>query len=131
MAMFYNFFADTVTLFHAVFVLFVLFGGLGVLQWRRLAWVHIPAALWGAFIELSGWICPLTHLENYFRRLGGSASYDISFIEHYLEPILYPLGLTRNIQLVFGLTVLSVNLTIYYRFWKQSGTAIKRTQVQH
>ncbi len=115
--------ADLVLLVHACFVLFVLAGGLAVLRWRRMAWLHLPAALWGAAIELGGWICPLTYLENHLRRLGGGAGYNVTFIERYLEPFLYPLGLTRHTQLVFGLTVLLVNLAIYARLWSHRRTS--------
>jgi len=115
--------ADLVLLLHACFVLFVLAGGLAVLRWRRMAWLHIPAALWGAAIELGGWICPLTYLENHLRRLGGGAGYNVTFIERYLEPLLYSLGLTRHTQLAFGLTVLLVNLAIYARLWNHRRTS--------
>jgi len=122
--------ADLVVLLHASFVLFVLLGGLAVLRWRRLAWFHLPAALWGAIIELGGWICPLTHLENHLRRMGGGPGYGGTFIERYLEPLLYPLGLTRHTQLVFGVTALLVNLAVYARLWvnrrRQAGARTER-----
>lgn len=111
--------ADLVLLLHACFVLFVLAGGLAVLRWRRIVWLHLPAALWGVAIEMGGWICPLTYLENHLRRLGGGAGYNVTFIERYLEPLLYPLGLTRHTQLVFGLTALLVNLAVYVRLWSR------------
>lgn len=117
--MHYHFWADMVVLLHASFVFFVIFGGLAVLRWRRLAWFHLPAAMWGGGIELVGWICPLTYLENHLRRMGGGSGYSVSFIEQYLVPILYPLGLTRHTQLVFGLSALLLNLAIYARFWSQ------------
>lgn len=113
----FNLWADAVVVLHASFVLFVLLGGVAALRWRRLAWFHLPAALWGAIIELGGWICPLTYLENYFRRMGGGDGYGGTFIEHCLEPLLYPLGLTRHVQLLFGLSALLLNLAIYVRFW--------------
>jgi uncharacterized protein DUF2784 len=119
MVMNFHFWADMVVFLHATFVFFVLFGGVAVLRWRRLAWLHLPAALWGAMIELGGWICPLTYLENYLRRMGGGVGYGVTFIERYLEPILYPLGLTRHTQLVFGLSALLLNLAIYARFWSR------------
>ncbi len=115
----YQQWADMIVFIHATFVLYVLLGGLAVLRWRWLAWLHIPAALWGAIIELGGWVCPLTYLENHLRRLGGEAGYGVTFIERYLEPILYPLGLTRHTQLLFGLSALLLNLAIYVRFWSQ------------
>jgi len=110
--------ADIVLLLHASFVLFVVFGGLAVLRWRRVAWFHLPAALWGVIIELGGWICPLTYLENHLRRMGGGAGYSVTFIERYLMPLLYPLGLTRHTQLVFGISALVINLAIYIRLWR-------------
>ena len=113
----YYFWADMVVLLHASFVFFVLFGGLAVLRRRRIAWFHLPAAMWGVIIELGGWTCPLTYLENHLRRMGGGSGYDVTFIERYLEPLLYPLGLTRHTQLVFGLSALLLNLAIYARLW--------------
>jgi hypothetical protein len=114
--------ADLVVLVHALFVLFVVFGGLIVLRRRRLAWLHLPAALWGVAIELGGWICPLTYLENHLRRLGGGSGYSTTFIERYLEPILYPLGLTQRSQIFLGLTALFVNLFIYIILWNKRRT---------
>ena len=80
--------ADLVVALHALFVVFVLLGGLLVVRWPRLVWVHVPAAAWGVFIEFRGWICPLTPLENYLRQRGGSSAYQGEFIEHYLLPLL-------------------------------------------
>lgn len=107
--------ADLTVLVHVLFVLFVVFGGVAVLHRHWLAWLHLPAALWGMMIELGGWVCPLTYLENHFRRLGGGSGYSGTFIARYLEPILYPLGLTRHVQVVFGLSALFINLVIYAR----------------
>jgi hypothetical protein len=117
--MHFNVWADMLVLLHSSFVLFLLLGGVAVLRWRRLAWRHLPAVLWGATIELGGWICPLTHLENRLRRMAGGAGYDTTFIERYLEPLLYPLGLTRHTQLVFGLTALLINLAVYACLWRR------------
>jgi len=119
--MIFSVLADLAVLTHAMFVLFVVCGGLAVLRWPRLAWLQLPAALWGVFIELKGWICPLTYLENHFRRLGGEAGYGGSFIEHYLEPLLYPLGLTTRSQIMMGIGVLGLNAVVYvYLWWKCS-----------
>lgn len=117
--MFYHMLADLAVFVHTLFVLFVVFGGLGALRWPRLAWLHLPAAIWGSAIELGDWVCPLTYLENHFRRLGGEAGYSGTFIQNHLEPILYPLGLTRQSQAVLGLSALLVNLAIYARFWRR------------
>jgi hypothetical protein len=105
--------ADLVVAAHFAFVIFVLLGGLLALRWRRAALIHIPCAIWGFLIEARGWICPLTPLENRFRRLAGEAGYAGGFVEHYIMPILYPAGLTRTIQWVMASTVVLVNVVIY------------------
>jgi hypothetical protein len=121
-----NLWADIVVILHVSFVLFVLFGGLAVLRWRRLLWFHLPAAVWGAAIELGGWICPLTYLEVHLRRRGGGSGYSGTFIEHYLEPLLYPLGLTRHAQIVFGLSAILLNLVVYIHIWRDRHTSSGR-----
>jgi hypothetical protein len=105
--------AAAILTLHFGFVLFVVAGGLLVLRWPRLAWLHVPAAVWGALIEYSGWICPLTPLENSFRTRGGESGYSGGFIEHYIQPVLYPAGLSRGTQIILGSLVLLVNLTAY------------------
>ena len=115
----YALLADLVVLLHVSFVLFVLCGGVLVLRWPWLARLHLPAALWGVTIELGGWVCPLTYLENSLRRLGGESGYAGTFIQQYLEPLLYPLGLGRNTQFLFALIAFSLNLAIYARLWIQ------------
>ena len=105
--------ADLVLLVHAAFVLFVVLGGFAVLRWPRLAWIHLPAAAWGAVIEFAGWICPLTPLENRLRGLAGDAGYQGGFVEHYLLASLYPATLDRSIQVGLGLAVIAVNLVAY------------------
>ncbi|HEU0223930.1 MAG TPA: DUF2784 domain-containing protein [Steroidobacteraceae bacterium] len=107
--------ADAVLLLHLAFVVFVVLGGLLVLRWPRLAWLHLPAAAWGALIEFAGWYCPLTPLEKQLRALGGEAGYEGGFISHYLLPMLYPHGLTRGAQVVLGLLVVAVNAAVYAR----------------
>jgi hypothetical protein len=115
--------ADLVVVIHFSFVLFVILGGLLVLRWPWVAGLHLPAALWGVLIELTGWICPLTPLEQSLRQRAGGQGYSGSFIEHYLLPVLYPSALTRDIQLVLGSVALAVNLGIYaYVLRRRSGT---------
>jgi len=109
----YRALAGTVLILHLGFVLFVVLGGLLVLRWTRLAWIHIPAAIWGVLIEYTGWICPLTPLENSLRARGGEAGYSGGFIGHYIQPVLYPAGLTRGAQIMLGSLALLVNLTAY------------------
>lgn len=107
--------ADGVVLLHFAFVLFVVFGGLLVFRRPRLAWVHLPVAIYGIAIEWIGWVCPLTPLENRLRHAAGQAGYEGGFVEHYLLPVLYPAGLTPTVQWVLGGLVLAVNLVIYWR----------------
>lgn len=105
--------ADLVVLAHALFVVFVVLGGLLVLRWPRVAWLHLPTAVWGVLIEFAGWICPLTPLENALRTRGGGTAYTGGFIEHYLLPVLYPPGLTKTLQWVLGSFALVVNAVLY------------------
>ena len=109
----YRVLADLVVGLHFVFVVFVVAGGLLVLRWPKAAYLHVPAAIWGAAIEFAGWICPLTPLEKSLRRMAGQAGYSTGFIEHYILPVLYPSALTRNIQLLLGVLVIAMNIAIY------------------
>jgi hypothetical protein len=113
--MFYSFLADTVVVLHAIFVVFAVLGGFLVWRWKKVAWVHVPAAVWGALIEFAEWICPLTPLENWLRIRAGEAGYTGGFIEHHLVPILYPPGLTPTLQVLLGLLVLAINGAVYGR----------------
>ena len=111
--MIFRLLADLTVLVHLAFVLFAVLGGMLVLRWRRVAWAHLPTVLWAALIEFAGWICPLTPLENWLRRQSGALGYSGGFIEHYVIPLLYPVGLTRQVQIVLGLLVLAINAGIY------------------
>lgn len=115
----YRFGADLVLAAHLAFVLFVVCGGLLVLKLPRVAWLHLPAVAWAAFIEFSGWICPLTPLEVALRRRAGEAGYGGDFIEHYLVSLIYPAGLTRDLQMLIGALVLLVNVAIYWSLWRR------------
>jgi hypothetical protein len=115
----YRLLADAVLLAHAAFVVFVVLGGLLVLRWPRLAWIHLPVVTWGAGIEFAGAICPLTPLENRWRAIAGEQGYSGGFVEHYVFGLLYPEGLTRNAQLALGLLVLVVNATVYTVAWRR------------
>jgi hypothetical protein len=111
--MIYRLLADLVFLAHLAFVLFVMLGGIAV-WWRpKLAWLHVPAFTWGALIEFAGWICPLTPWEQSLRRLAGEQGYAGGFVEHYLFPVLYPAGLTREVQIALGVIVLVINVAAY------------------
>ena len=111
--MWYRVLADLAALAHFAFVLFVAFGGLLVLRWRKLAWVHLPAALWGALIEIGNWSCPLTTYENLFRRKAGMAGYGDDFIAYHLFRLIYPAGLTRGIQIAIAVFVFAINTAVY------------------
>lgn len=110
---FYRLLADLVVLVHFAFVLFVVLGGFLVARRRRVMPFHLAAATWAAFIEFSGSICPLTPLENRLRAKSGSDGYDSDFVAHYILPILYPEGLTRETQIALGTMVIIINLAIY------------------
>jgi len=105
--------ADAAVVLHVLFVLFALFGGLLVLYRRGFLWLHLPAAIWAVMIELFGWFCPLTDLENALRRKAGQAGYSGGFIEHYVLPVLYPAGLTREVQYALAAVALGINVAVY------------------
>jgi hypothetical protein len=109
----YRILADFLVVVHLAFVLFVVLGGLLVLWRFRIAFFHLPAAVWGVLIELGGWVCPLTPLEVRARVLGGQAGYTGGFVEHYIIPIIYPSGLTREHQVWMGIVVGILNLGVY------------------
>ncbi|MGH7620741.1 MAG: DUF2784 domain-containing protein [Gemmatimonadaceae bacterium] len=118
--MMFRLLADAVAFIHAAFVLFVIAGGLIVMRWHRAAWLHLPAALWGASIEFGGWICPLTPLENLLRARAGQAGYGGGFVEHYVLRALYPGGLTPEIRWVLGTLVVVVNGLAYALIWRSN-----------
>jgi len=105
--------ADLVVLVHLTFIGFVAIGGLLALRWRWVAWLHLPALGWGALVEFFGLTCPLTPLENWLRRLGGAQGYSSSFVERYVLPVIYPAALTRRSQVVLGVLLCAVNVTVY------------------
>ena len=111
--------ADAVVVVHLAFIVFVLLGGLLVLVRPRLAWLHLPAVLWGAYAELTATICPLTPLENLLRARAGDAGYEGGFVEHYLIPLIYPAGLTARTQLAIGVAVIVVNVAFYALAWSR------------
>jgi hypothetical protein len=117
--MIYSALAKGVLVLHAAFIAFVLLGGLLALRWRMLPWLHLPSVLWVILIELNGWICPLTPLENRFREAAGAQGYRGGFIEHYLLPLIYPSGLTPSLQALFAAIVAGANLVVYGLLWRR------------
>ncbi|PJZ70467.1 hypothetical protein CH373_05185 [Leptospira perolatii] len=111
--------ANLILILHLCFVLFVIFGAILSFRFKWMPWIHIPAAIWGFLVEMTGWICPLTPLEWKFRMLAGQSGYSGGFLEYYIISILYPEGLTREISYFLGAGVLLWNLLIYYLVWKK------------
>jgi len=123
--MFSKILADTVLLLHFAFVLFAVLGGIAVLFKRQAAWFHIPVVLWSSVINLGGWICPLTPLENYFLMQAGLKGYEGGFVQHYIEPLVYPGGMPRNFELIAGISIILWNVLVYafvllYGKWRRS-----------
>ena len=114
----YRIAATAVAILHGAFILFVVLGGVVVLRWPKLAWIHLPAAVWGVLIEFAGWYCPLTSIENYFLRRAGQAGYTDGFVAHYLFKIIYPHGLTRPMEVAIGAFVVIVNVAVYARLMR-------------
>lgn len=115
--MIYRLLADFTLVLHLCFILFIIFGGLLVLRRRFVLWLHLPAVLWGVLIEFFSVDCPLTALENHFRRLGGEAGYEGGFIEHYVSAAVY-WQMTFGTQIFLGLALVGLNLLIYYFVFK-------------
>jgi len=112
--------ADATVAFHFAFIAFVVLGGLVVIRVPRVAWLHVPAVAWVVWLELTGAICPLTPLENALRQRAGQAGYEGGFIDHYLIPVIYPAGLTPQIQTMLGIAVLVLNATVYAIAWRRA-----------
>ncbi len=115
--MLYGLLADLVVIVHLGFVTFVMLGALLTLRWPRIIWLHLPAAVWGAYVEIAGRICPLTPLEIWLRQRGGEAGYADGFVEHYLLPLLYPGSLTAEVQQLLGAAVVLINTVLYTWLW--------------
>lgn len=109
----YALMADVIVVLHLLFILFVVSGGFLALKWPKIVYLHIPAVVWGVYIEFSGKICPLTPLENWFRLKSGQIGYAGDFIERYIVPIIYPVNLTREMQITFGVSALLINVLAY------------------
>ena len=109
----YELFANLTLIAHLIFILFVIFGGLLFFIFSKVVYIHLPALLWGIYIELNNSVCPLTYLENWFLNKAGLATYSNGFINNYLYPLIYPEGLTNNIQLYLGITLIVINILIY------------------
>ena len=118
--MFYSLLADLVILIHFLFIIFVVLGGLMVIRWSWIKYLHIPAAIYGALIEIERWVCPLTPLEVRFKMKAGESIYQGGFIEHYILPLIYPPGMSRTVQIVLGGAVIVINLAVYVYIFFQN-----------
>lgn len=116
--MVYHLAAELLLLVHLAFVVTVVLGGLAWLKWRRAPLVHLPVAVWGVLVEATGWLCPLTTWENQLLRAAGESGYQGGFIDHYLLAVLYPDGLTRDVQWLLAAAVLILNALIYTAIWR-------------
>ena len=114
----YELFANLTLIAHLIFILFVIFGGLLFFIFSKVVYIHLPALLWGIYIELNNSVCPLTYLENWFLDKAELETYSNGFINNYLYPIIYPEGLTNNIQIYLGITLIVINILIYGFFFK-------------
>ncbi|AJR05257.1 DUF2784 domain-containing protein [Photobacterium gaetbulicola] len=111
--MIYRMLADLVVILHLLFIIFALLGGSLVLWRGYMLLVHVPAALWVAVISFKGWICPLTPLENQLRQAAGGEGYPGGFVEHYIIPVIYPVGLRFDVQFLLGMVAIGINIVIY------------------
>ena len=120
--MWYRLCADIFVALHLAFVLFAVLGALLTFRWRKVVWLHVPAVVIAVMAEFTGWICPLTPMENWFRVRGGGTGYSTTFVEHYIVPVLYPARLTRGMQLGLGIFIIALNVLIYWYIFAR-GTA--------
>ena len=121
----YRALADLVVTLHLAFVIFTALGGLLALRWRWVPWVHLPAAAWGGFVEVTGRVCPLTPLENWLRGAAGGSAYEGDFVQHYLMPIVYPPGLNQEIQFALAVVLVIVNIGVYAVVWQRRASVAK------
>jgi len=105
--------ADFVLAVHFLFALFAVFGGFLVLLDWRVMFAHIPAVVWSSVVNLANWTCPLTPLEKRLRRQAGQAAYEGGWTQHYLEPVVRPLGMPRRLELIAGVSVVVWNVIVY------------------
>lgn len=109
----YRLAADSVLLAHLAFVAFAVLGGILVAVEPTVAWLHVPVVLWSGLVNLMGWTCPLTPVEQRLRALAGQAGYTGGFIQHYVGKAIYPGGMPRRLELVAGWSVLAGNALVY------------------
>ena len=109
----YEIAANLILIVHFIFILFVVFGALLFFVSTKIIFIHVPAVIWGSYIELTNSICPLTYLENWFLKKSNKTTYSEGFIQNYLVPIVYPMNLTKDLQIYLGIALIVVNIIIY------------------
>ena len=109
----YEFAADLTLIVHFAFIIFVVFGALLFFVSTKIIYVHVPALIWGIYIELTHSVCPLTYLENWFLQKTNLTTYSEGFIQNYLVPIVYPKNLTDNLQIYFAIVLIVANMIMY------------------
>ena len=121
--------ADTIVVVHFASTLFIIFGGF--LAWLRrwVVYAHLPALAWGCWVELSSQICPLTPLENYLRHRAGEAGYSGGFLRHYIIAVLYPPGLTREVQWGLAALLVAINVVAYVGAWRRWNRSAPRRPI--
>ena len=109
----YELAADLILIVHFIFIIFVVFGALLFFVVKKIVFIHIPAFIWGSYIELTHSICPLTYLENWFLHKANLTTYSEGFIQNYLVPIVYPVSLTKDLQIYLGIALIVINIVFY------------------
>ena len=109
----YELAAEIILIIHFLFIIFVIFGALLFFVAKKIVFIHIPAIIWGSYIELTHSICPLTYLENWFLHKSNLTIYSEGFIQNYLVPIVYPMSLTKDLQIFLGIGLIVINIVIY------------------
>lgn len=115
----YQLLADAVLTLHALFVAFIVFGLLFILiggirnsTWINNSWFRVLHLAGIGIVVFQSWLgvlCPLTTLEMWLRRQADSASYTESFIQHWLQQVLFyqaPMWVFAVTYTVFGLLVI-------------------------
>ena len=116
----YELAANLTLIVHFAFILFVVFGALLFFVTTKIIFIHFPALIWGSYIELTNSICPLTYLENWFLHKANLTTYSEGFIQNYLVPIVYPMNMTKDLQIFLGIGLIVINIVIYaFIFSKQ------------
>ena len=109
--------ANCVLIFHAAVALFAVLGAPLILIDPRIAIIHLPIVAWSSIVNLAHWTCPLTPLEQRLRLLAGQSSFQGGWIQHYVDPIVKPLGMPRKLELVAGVSVVVWNAVLYGVVW--------------